>query len=261
MNMNKEEFNIAASQLSKASLSHSQKEDMLRHIYAAAVTEDAPTPSPWTVYFSFSPKYAAVFALLLMLVSGTTYVSAHSLPGDALYNLKVKFIEPVALSARWHEESRIAYKVSLLQKRVTELQKLKAAGRIDLDSTYASYAAAQHNVTDIEETAAATANGPETVRAAAYVETYNALVEEEFKLRTTLQATREDTATTSIKIDVEMEIGGPAAAEIVEPVVDPVTTAVAEVISVAKPVTPIVEEVTKPLENVVNPVLKGGLGL
>lgn len=260
--MKEEEFNTVARELSQATLSDTQKREMLGRIYEAAGGGSANggrAASPWSGAFFFAHRYAITCAFVLMLASGLSLASAQSLPGDALYDLKVNFLEPVALTARWSEESRNEYKITLLQKRILEIEELKRTGRITPRSYYDSYAATERNVTDLEHSPIFDEQGGNE-RVSAAIESYNALVEEDFQIMTFIEATIDinESATSSVPEALEIEL--PDIAPVVEEVVRPVATLAEEVTQTIEPIAPLAEEVSAPIRNLVDPI-KGGLGL
>ncbi len=256
--MTEAEFNRIAKDFSATSLGEERKRDILARIYEAAPTGTAS--SPWNFSFTLAYRYAAASAIVLALAGGTAVTAAGSLPGDRLYGFKVKVMEPIALAARLDEGRQTAYKVSLLQKRIIELQKLKESGRVEFDSTYASYAATKQNVADIEENIAAVP-AAETAKAAAYVETYNTLVDEGFELETTLVAEIEAVTTSSVEADLEIEADLPAASNIIRPAAATVGNTAQEAAAVVEAAAAVIEETVRPVENITAPILKGVPGL
>ncbi len=75
---------------------------------------------------------AMVFVLVGFIVGGTTlsFASANTLPGDALYSIKTKVIEPVRRSFAFSVESTARYDASLVQTRIDEIQKLEDSGKL-----------------------------------------------------------------------------------------------------------------------------------
>jgi hypothetical protein len=187
MKITEAQFNTAQKAFSERSLSGAQKEAMVKNIYAMA--KEAPSKSvvsPISGYFFFYHKrMLSGFAMLLLLVTGTSYASASSLPGDALYAIKVRVLEPIGLAASLDEESKNEYRISLLQKRIDELQILKKKTVMSNTSQEKSAEATSRTIIDLERNSehGGIVDG---VRVAEKVRDYNALVDQGLSITTVL---------------------------------------------------------------------------
>lgn len=72
---------------------------------------------------------AAIFALVLM--AGTSYASEKALPGDTLYMVKIRVVEPLSLTLAPSVEGRATVRVELAERRLTEAAKLAVNTRLD----------------------------------------------------------------------------------------------------------------------------------
>lgn len=203
--MTHEEFTKAATTFKRTGLKAPEKHAMLARVLGAS-TLAQPIESPWSAAWFMSHRFVVASLALFIMTGSTTLAAANSLPGDPLYAMKVNVIEPLALAAQWNEEERLAYRIELLQERVRELEQLRAQGRVDTASNYASFMATEHNLLAIENT-----EGMQRVTVqtdvATQVNTYNALSAESFRLTTTatMVVTAEvDHATATIEADAIM---------------------------------------------------------
>ena len=89
MKIPREQFDKARKTFVQKSLSDSQKSTMLSNIYISeSKRHQTSVISPLSSYFFFfKQKVVVTFVAIILILSGTTYVSAQSLPGDLLYLL------------------------------------------------------------------------------------------------------------------------------------------------------------------------------
>lgn len=205
MNHNEQEFNKASEAFKGVSLSVAEKSSMLGNIYkeagAAKRAEGISSPFSFSLFFLQHRSFVSLATMLLM-VTGTSYAAGDSLPGDALYEVKVKVLEPIGLAVRFDEEAKNEYRVQLLQERVEEIQRLKIEGRLEANREMTSAEAAQKNLADIEASAMFDESG-NNLQVSGHVETYNSIVEEAHQLRTMIKVgpeEEEDSATSTPEV-------------------------------------------------------------
>ena len=130
MKITQEQFNSAQKTFSQKSLSSSQKNIMLSNIYGGDIKVNQKVViSPFSSYFVFFRQKVFAFVIVFaFLLSTTIYASAESLPGDLLYGMKINALEPIGLALQTSIESKNDYKISLIQKRINELEKLDERG-------------------------------------------------------------------------------------------------------------------------------------
>jgi hypothetical protein len=104
--------------------------------YAATSLEKKTTLviSPWS---NWVLRYSVSFASFLFIFAGTTYASQDSLPGEALYPLKVHVLEEMILFTKIDAEEKLAYDISLMEIRFEELEQLLAAEEVPTSETLA----------------------------------------------------------------------------------------------------------------------------
>lgn len=207
MKITETQFTAAQKTFSGRSLSDAHKQSMVASIYAKAKeVPAAPVISPLSGYFSFYRKrLLSSFAVVLLLISGGTYASASSLPGDALYGIKVRVLEPLGSAATFTKETKNEYRISLLQKRIDELEMLKKKTTPSTVSQAESAEATHRTLVDLERD-----SSPEDVaniaRVSEKVQHYNALVDSElgiptaFGIAVNTQNTATSTGTTTTTI-------------------------------------------------------------
>ena len=191
--MTEEQFNEIQKTFSKRSLSDDQKNIILSTIYReVGKTEFQSIPgsvvdSPINYYFSFfKHKTFVIMASFLLLLSGTAYASAQSLPGDLLYRMKVNMIEPTVLAFKFSEESKNEYKIELLQKRIEELEKLNSKSALDLNSQKESFKATVKNIKILEKSSIFNEQG-ENQGVSEQIKIYNGLMGDDLKVDTKIE--------------------------------------------------------------------------
>lgn len=259
--MNQHQFQTRARDFKmSATLSDESKRTMLTRIYDAT-PEPTAIPSAWSFSFVTVHRYTvSALMLLILITSSATYVAASSLPGDPLYALKINVIEPITLAAHWDEVSRNDYKVSLLQKRILELEELKRAGRIEVENIYASYLATELNVEAIEASALFDADG-RNPRVSTYIETYNALTDDAFHIKTIINSTPEGlqgSSTASTSVHIEADIPLPQLEQAKDDLVREVLTVVDDITETFDQTEPTVESVTAPTRAITTPLRRDG---
>ena len=97
-------------------------------------TSRAPRGAHW---FVFSARYAVSFALVVVVLLGSTtaYAAQGALPGDLLYPVKVSVNEPVELVLAVTPSQKVQAEIRLAKRRVAEAQALDAEGRLDTTTT------------------------------------------------------------------------------------------------------------------------------
>lgn len=186
MRISKEQFNNAKQNFSEKSLSNTQKQNMLQSIYSEETVQADPVLSPLSSYLMFfKEKYFVAIAVVVLLLSGTSFASAYSLPGDMLYSIKTKILEPVGLSLKFSEEAENRYKIQLLEKRVEELEKLKERDFLSKEKQKESRDTASKNVKDLESSAIFNEDGKNS-EVSSQIEIYNNIIETELEIQTNI---------------------------------------------------------------------------
>lgn len=157
MKISKEKFNSSLKNFQQKSLSDEQKNIMLSNIYESTganfeTKPNATIVSPFGQYvFLFKKRAFVALAVLVLIMTGTTYASAQSLPGDLLYGFKTKVIEPTITALKISEESKNEYKVYLIQKRIDELKELSKNNDLDRETKEESSEITNTNVQNLND--------------------------------------------------------------------------------------------------------------
>lgn len=83
-----------------------------------------PLVSPFS---SWLMRGTASFASLVLVCVGTAYAAQRSLPGDPLYSMKVNVVEDMIGLTKIDTNDRVAYNLSLMERRLAELKTLSVA--------------------------------------------------------------------------------------------------------------------------------------
>jgi len=91
--------------------------------------------SPYYRWF-FAPRSFA-FALVLVVLAGggTAYAAEGSLPGDALYLVKIHINEKVETALALSTQAKVAVNTKLAQRRIAEVETLATRGTLDATTT------------------------------------------------------------------------------------------------------------------------------
>ncbi|MES3031717.1 MAG: hypothetical protein V4699_00535 [Patescibacteria group bacterium] len=115
-------------EMHQVKMTATEKGDMLAKVLAVlsqpgnASGQPKKIISPF-VFMGFA-RYASFLSLLLIFFGGITLASGHSLPGDILYPMKVKIIEPLQGAFKFSLEAEVAFQGSLATKRLIEAEEL-----------------------------------------------------------------------------------------------------------------------------------------
>lgn len=158
-------FNKAIQEIRGISMSAVEKQAMRARILDAAGNSaessslhDRPVRSIWSVY-SFgawvgSHRMAvSVVTLILVIIGSDALVSAsdRSLPGDALYAMKVSVAEPLRLAVTTGPAAKADVQAELLQKRFEEVETLAVQGKLDQTLEKASSLRVQSQVVRLDD--------------------------------------------------------------------------------------------------------------
>ncbi|MDP3763366.1 MAG: hypothetical protein Q8Q92_01780 [bacterium] len=110
-------------------LTGAEKTRMLEKVFSA------PTASPYFIrspYMRRMPAFAFALSLFLVIsLSGAAYASGTSLPGDLLYPIKTKVVEPILDVVNRAPEKKVEWEEEKVIRRIEEAEKL--AGKNELN--------------------------------------------------------------------------------------------------------------------------------
>ncbi|MCA9361711.1 hypothetical protein KC845_04125 [Candidatus Kaiserbacteria bacterium] len=72
----------------------------------------------------------SLVALVFVTVLGSGFLSTKSLPGDALYSMKVEVVEPINGLLYFSDRDELNYHVDLMERRLFEMQELSQAEKL-----------------------------------------------------------------------------------------------------------------------------------
>lgn len=129
-------FKKGIDQIKKISLTNAEKSKMT-HNLSLYVDFHMPTRSPFSV-LSFlntmpSKRYSSALAsvIIAILISGSVvYASENSLPGDLLYPIKTKIVEPVKIALASTPSARAMVETQLAHNRLNEAEALDKVGKL-----------------------------------------------------------------------------------------------------------------------------------
>jgi len=138
MNNTREKFDNDLNQLKNLKLSLEVKAEMKQKIlssFSAGQAPITPVASPYVSKFVFLRHYQN-FALIFLVVFsfGSVFASGGSLPGDILYPIKTKVVEPIAKLTKTSEQAQIEYQVKLADIRIAEIKRLAEEKRTTADN-------------------------------------------------------------------------------------------------------------------------------
>lgn len=109
--------------------------------------EKAAEVSLWAQMHMSVFRVGAALMVLAVGTGGLAYASENTLPGDALYSVKIGFVEPLESAILVAPKSRATWSAILAERRLTEAARLEARGelneptRIYLEDQFALHAA------------------------------------------------------------------------------------------------------------------------
>lgn len=133
--MEKDKLKKGIEQIKNLSMTTDEKAKML-HNLSIYVDSKTPVKSPMSILSYFLPtqrKLSVVVAgALIIILSGGSlaFASEISLPGDLLYPIKTKILEPVKIAIARNSESKAMIETKLANKRLEEAEKLERIGRL-----------------------------------------------------------------------------------------------------------------------------------
>lgn len=97
----------------------------------------------------FNPKMFVGIAASLVLFMSTGIAADRSLPGEALYGIKVEVMEPVTEFSKTTEQGKLEYNITKLQRRLAEVKQLEEEGSTESESVTLASSYVTKHVNDI----------------------------------------------------------------------------------------------------------------
>ncbi len=135
-------WNKGLKQLKNIKMTDTEKDQIFKSVMNYPLPKQSPIKSNWVTYsqiFAFKKHkmaYYTVIASLIVILSGQgiVYASQDSLPGDILYPVKIKVLEPVRSALTLSTEAKAEYESNLATKRLEEAEKLASNNKLDKDT-------------------------------------------------------------------------------------------------------------------------------
>lgn len=116
-----------------------EKSIMLKNILNTKFSQktEKPIKSPYLKFYFLNFKsnhlfsFAIIFGFIIIGTGGVAVASHNSLPGNTLYAIKVKMIEPIGAAFILSPEKQAKYEINLATTRLVEAQALLSQGDLD----------------------------------------------------------------------------------------------------------------------------------
>jgi hypothetical protein len=149
-------LNTGIEEIKKISMTAEEKKRIWENVLNTPVSE--PTPSPYPFYTFISNiqitklvHYVVLPCLVLFLGTGAVFASGDSLPGNILYPLKVRVVEPVRSVLILSPQVRAEYHSQLATKRLNEAEVLMEQGNLDIETETKLNALISTHATDMTD--------------------------------------------------------------------------------------------------------------
>lgn len=86
-------------------------------------------------YLVFVRRASVVLLAVIVVGAGASYAAERSLPGDALYSMKLNINEPIVKAFAYSSQEKAEVEVKFAGKRLEEAQKLNAQNRLDVGTS------------------------------------------------------------------------------------------------------------------------------
>lgn len=211
MKITRKQFNKSQKEFKNFKLSNDDMHEMLSNIYkTTGDTTDDPILSPYSsMSFLFIRQKVLVLACAIFAVFfGTCYASAQSLPGDFLYGMKVSVIEPVVQSLKTNSKV-FSYQEELLDKRIHEVDVLKAKDKLNEDKEEISAKVFAKTIKKIEKSIATETDTEKKERIISKINSYNEkIISDKHKIKSVVFMVTEESESKVFEI-IEKKINVP----------------------------------------------------
>ena len=134
--MEDEKIKIGIDQIQNIKMTEREKENILKNVFNFSVQAKKPIESPYSFFEIFQRNHVAFYSMATFLIlilsgGGIAVASQKSLPGDALYSIKVSIVEPINSSLMFSSEEKAIYEGGLAKERILEAETLAYKGKLD----------------------------------------------------------------------------------------------------------------------------------
>lgn len=131
--MNKKDFKKGIEDIKNIRMTNAEKTHMLKSILSLPIK--SPYMEHVSVFTFINSNYAriawTVCFIFALTFGGTVYTSGASLPGDLLYPIKTKVVEPVLDIVNNTPIEKVAWEEEKITRRIEEAEALAEDGRLD----------------------------------------------------------------------------------------------------------------------------------
>lgn len=129
----------AIEEIKSIKMTDEEKSIMLKNILNTQFSQktEKPVKSPYLKFYflNFTSnhllRFAIIFGFIIIGAGGVAVASHNSLPGNALYSIKVKVMEPIGATFMLSPEKQAKYEINLATTRLVEAQVLLSQGNLD----------------------------------------------------------------------------------------------------------------------------------
>lgn len=134
----------------QSGLTASEQSEMWNQLKSyAEYHQPVAATAPKKMWSYFNPKMFAGVAASLVLFVSTGIAAQQSLPGEALYGVKVEVMEPFTELSKTTEQEKLEYNITKLQRRLAEVKQLEEEGSTESESVTLASAYVTEHVDDI----------------------------------------------------------------------------------------------------------------
>jgi hypothetical protein len=128
--MKNQEFKKGIREVHEMRLTEREKAAMLAHVFSMPIR--SPYSSFLNVFSMIQRPMAATFSLLVIVLGGTlTYGAENALPGEVLYPIKTRFIEPVIDTVSVSPVAELEWEEKKVERRLLEAEALAQEDKLD----------------------------------------------------------------------------------------------------------------------------------
>lgn len=124
-----DDFEIQLKNWRDVRLTEAEKASMLKEVFSR------PVPSPYARYaraFAYIRKPAGLTLIAFFAFSSSVaYASQRALPGETLYAVKVKMVEPVVTALTFKAEKKLEWEAKKVERRIGEAEALAKEHKLD----------------------------------------------------------------------------------------------------------------------------------
>lgn len=138
--MTEENFKKGIEELKNIRMTNAEKTHMLERVLSAPIESPYMKPSPFAgrrmpvfafIYSQHTRVILTSCLILVLSIGGATYASGTSLPGDLLYPIKTRVVEPMLDIVNSAPEKKIVWEEQKVERRIVEAEMLAEKDKLD----------------------------------------------------------------------------------------------------------------------------------